>query len=133
MRCSCIYDICSHSTCLAYFSAKRRSNRNNIYIFVISFSCSIKPYINKRKKKFTEVLHFPDLTWTWLLCCSNTNQTEKKNCIHYFIFLLMKCRNSEDCEKRHLYICMLRLKAIINSFVHCPCKKEKKSILSSYR
>jgi hypothetical protein len=29
---------------------------------VISFSCSIKPYINKRKKKFTEVLHFPDLT-----------------------------------------------------------------------
>lgn len=51
-------DIYRHWTCLAYLSAKWWLNRNKKYIFVISFSCSINPSINKRKK-FHSIFAFP--------------------------------------------------------------------------
>ena len=47
------------------FSAKKRSNRNKKYIFVISFSSSIKPCTYKRKQKFTPILHFRYLSFFW--------------------------------------------------------------------
>ena len=57
---------------------------------MISFSSSIKPYINKEKIKFSEILHFRYLTKiahthsTFSDCCEELVQESEVNLDNYF-------------------------------------------------